>query len=83
MGQHSRIITCNITMQLPSLKPYVVKPFQAFSCKVKNAWYGTSNMYIYRETSFLCLYKEGRKENKFVDMNFNIYDEFEIVIFRM
>ena len=33
-------------MQLPSLKAYVVKHFQAFSCKVKNA-IGTSNMYIY------------------------------------
>ena len=34
MGQHSILITCNITMQLPSLKAYVVKPFQAYSCKV-------------------------------------------------
>ena len=81
MGQHGRIITCNITMQLPSLKAYVVKPFQAFSYKVKNA-IGTSNMYIYRWTSYLCLYKEGRKENKFLDRHFNIYDEFQIVIFR-
>ena len=65
MGQHSRIITCNITMQLPSLKAYVVKPFQAFSCKVKNAWYGTSNMYIYIEKHHFYAYikKEERKIN--------------------
>jgi hypothetical protein len=35
MGQHNSIITCNLTMQLPSLSAYVVKTFQVFSCKAE------------------------------------------------